>query len=104
MVKETEQALIIFRNKTQQQCELSSNNMSSATLNIAQHEIASHHSIQSIGQSIGDDTEHDSTRDDSNVAICGMHDKTINADLTHDNLHCDTLTVVEQQNIRSLSF
>ena len=88
----------------QQQCELSSNNMSSATLNIAQHEIVSNHSTQPIGQSLGDDMRHDSTCDNSNVAICDLHDKTINADLTHDNLHCDTLTVAEQQNIRSLSF
>ena len=46
---------------------------------------------------------HDSTRDNSSVAICDMHDKTMIADLTHDNLHCDTLTDAERQNIRSLS-
>ena len=33
-----------------------------------------------------------------------MHGKTTNVDLTHDNSHCDTLTVVERQSIRSLSY
>ena len=77
--------------------------MSSAALSIAQHEIVSHNSTQTISQSIGDDIRHDSTRDNSDVAICDLHDKTIHADLTHGISHSDTLTNAERQNVRSLS-